>query len=446
MLDDFKKHIDLKLPSLKASKVLLAVSGGLDSMVLAHLCLQSGYTIAIAHCNFNLRGKESDEDATFVKAYCNKHNIPYYTKSFLTKDYATTRKLSTQMAARDLRYNWFNDLMVTYEYDFLLTAHHLNDSLETFLINLARGTGLSGLTGIPEESGRTIRPLLPFSRKRIHTYALKAKIDWREDSSNASDDYLRNHLRHHAIPALEEAQSSVLIGFAKTQEYLQESERLLKVYDAQLRQQYTRPIRSIQGTSGLCIDLNKIAQHPEVNAVLHRLLVAFNFTAWEDVYALPSSQSGKQIFSSTHRLLKNRDTLEVHELKAYTQESYTVISDVDLVTGAFGRLAIDHPELMDTTGGHILYVRSELLHFPLTIRRWEEGDYFYPYGMKGKKKLSKYFKDEKLSLVEKERVWVLCSDGDIVWVIGYRADDRFKVTQTSKVMTRFIISYEATND
>lgn len=446
MLEDFQKHINDTFSYIKDKQLLLAVSGGLDSMVLTHLCLELDYSIAIAHCNFNLRGDESDEDAHFLKEFCKTHTIPIYSKSFLTKEYAATEKVSTQMAARTLRYNWFKELVIQHQFDHLLTAHHLNDSLETFLINFSRGTGLAGLTGIPEINNKIIRPLLPFSRKRIYEYAKQQKINWREDRSNLSDDYVRNHLRHHAIPAFEKAQPNLLQGFAKTQLHLKESESLLKVYDQQLRQQYTYTIDSERGASGLGIDLNKLKEHPEVRLVLYRLLSAYNFVAWDDVYALSTAQSGKQIFSKTHRLLKNRNALEIYVLEENTKNVYTIDLQEEVIKGLFGSICLDTPRSMNSLGRDILYVKSDLLQFPLTIRRWEEGDYFYPLGMKGRKKLSKYFKDEKLSLVEKENVWVLCSNGDIVWVMGYRADERFKVTTTSKEMTRFTLSYEATNN
>lgn len=446
MLEDFEEHINYNFPYILEKRLLLAVSSGLDSMVLTHLCLKLGYNIGVAHCNFNLRGEDSDEDAYFLMRYCKARELPFYKKSFQTKAYALEKKSSIQMAARELRYAWFKKLMQLQAYDFTLTAHHLNDNLETFLINLGRGTGISGLTGIPEVNGSVLRVLLPFSRKRIHQYALDLKLEWREDKSNLSDNYVRNHLRHHAIPSFLESQPQVLQGFKKTQSHLAESERLLKVYDQQLRQQYSYRIHQGQGAAGLGIHLDKLKEHSEIKAVLYRLLVAYNFTAWDDVYALCTAQTGKQIFSSSHRLLKNREALEVYQLENKIKQSYTIAFKERAVTGSFGTILIDQPELMHNLGRHILYVAAPLLKFPLTIRPWEVGDYFYPLGMSGRKKLSKFFKDEKLSLVEKENVYVLTSNGDIVWVIGYRADDRFKVTETSKRMTRFTLSYEATSN
>lgn len=444
MLEDFQKHIDTNFPFLTSKKLLLAVSGGLDSMVMLHLFEQAGYEVVVAHCNFMLRGEESDGDTTFVKSYCDQRNLTSLITSFDTKTYAATKQVSIQVAARELRYDWFKELLEKHQCDYLLTAHHLNDDLETFLINFGRGTGLSGLSGIPAINKKTVRPLLKFSRKQIHQYAIENTISWREDTSNASDDYLRNHLRHKAIPELESVMPNLLTGFAKTQEHVRQSERLLKIYDEQLRQQFTYFMKSTSGSEGMVIDLEELYESPEPEAVLYRLLSAYGFTAWPDVYSLVSAQTGKQVFSKTHKLLKDRLTLQLFLLESEETNTYSWPVDVQEVIGSFGRLTMSDDKSLEVSGKNAIIVPTNTLQFPLTIRKWKHGDFFYPFGMKGKKKLSKYFKDEKLSLVSKENTWLLCSGPDIVWIIGHRADDRFKITdtETNEKTTTITQSYD----
>ncbi len=434
MLEDFKHHIAQDLPFLLDSKILVTVSGGLDSMLLLLLCRQAGLTMSVAHCNFNLRGVESDGDQAFVASYCTLHNIPIYIKGFDTSAYAKTSKTSTQIAARELRYQWFKELSVAEDFDYILTAHHLNDDLETFLINLGRGTGIKGLTGIPVVNGEIVRPLLKFSRKQIKNYALKEGLQWREDSSNATDNYVRNHIRHHAIPNLEEAQPNILKGLQHTQEHLKQSERLLKVYTAQLRQQF---ITESNGEE--VVNLVALKQHSEPEAVLYQLLSPYGFTAWDDIYKLPQAQSGKEVTSSTHRLLKDRDKLIISVIKMETTRSYQWQQGEERIEGDFGILSVGEGSVVTSLSKQEIVVDAAHLSYPLTIRKWQDGDYFYPYGMKGKKKLSKYFKDEKLSLIAKEKVWLLCSDNAVIWVIGHRADDRFKVVDTTQKTIKFTI-------
>ncbi|WP_405251940.1 tRNA lysidine(34) synthetase TilS [Dokdonia sp. Asnod3-C12] len=434
MLEDFKHHIAQDLPFLLDSKILVTVSGGLDSMLLLLLCRQAGLDVSVAHCNFNLRAAESDGDQAFVASYCKLHNIPVYIKSFDTSAYAKTSKTSTQIAARELRYQWFRELSVAEGFDYILTAHHHNDDLETFLINLGRGTGIKGLTGIPVVNGEIVRPLLKFSRKQLKNYALKEDLQWREDSSNATDNYVRNHLRHHAIPNLEEAQPNTLKGLQHTQEHLKQSERLLKVYTAQLRQQFMTVSNGDE-----VIDLDELASHPEPEAVLYQLLSPYGFTAWDDIYKLPQAQSGKEVTSSTHCLLKDRDNLIISVIKEETTRSYQWQQGEERVKGDFGMLSVGEGAVVTGLSKQEIVVDAARLTYPLTIRKWQDGDYFYPYGMKGKKKLSKYFKDEKLSLIAKEKVWLLCSNNAVIWVIGHRADDRFKVVDTTLKTIKFTI-------
>lgn len=432
MLDAFKYHLQEHCSDLSSAKLLIAISGGLDSTVLAHLCRATNLDISFAHCNFQLRDSESEGDALFVKQLAESWKVHCLTKNFDTFAFAKAHSISIQMAARELRYSWFRELLDSKKYDFVLTAHHQNDNLETFLINTGRGTGIEGLLGIPPQNEKVVRPLLGFSRDQILKYAQSNQIEWREDRSNATDNYLRNHLRHHAIPAWATAQPNLLSGFTKTQEHLKQSASLLKVYGAQLRQQFQFPIDSLRGPSGIGIDLEKLESHAEPNAVLYVLLKEYGFTAWEDVYNLRTAQAGKQIFSQTHRLLRDRTTLEVYPVTNNASKSYNWESLLEGISGDFGMLKATEVQELDKVSKQEIIVDADMLAFPLSIRKWKEGDFFFPLGMKGRKKLSKYFKDEKLSLVTKEQIWLLCSANEIVWIIDYRADNRFKIQPTSK--------------
>lgn len=444
MKAQFLSYITQHLPFIQHKKLLLAVSGGLDSMVLFALCKELEMDVAVAHCNFNLRGDESDAETAFVEKTMQERQIPVFIKHFDTYAFAKEKKVSTQMAARDLRYTWFQELASEHDFDYILTAHHNNDAVETFLINLSRGTGIKGLTGIPEHNGNVVRPMLGFSRKQIQEYADDNNVQWKEDSSNASDEYLRNDLRHNAIPALEKATTHFLEGLAKTQEHLKQSAALLNVYESQLKQEYTYPINSTQGPSGICIDLEKLATHPEPDAVLYTLLEGYGFTAWQDIYDLKEAQSGKKILSQTHSLLKDRTVLQL--LPTDNNRTAPVVwikAHEQQVQLEGGQLALEEVTTLETATKNEIFVSKNRLTFPLQIRSWQEGDYFFPLGLEGKKKLSKFFKDEKLSLIQKKEVKILCSGDEIVWVVGMRPDDRFKVnTQTKTIIKISYTNYE----
>ena len=444
LLKAFQNQLHTNFDSLKQAKLLIAISGGLDSMVLTDICIQSDLNIALAHCNFKLRGEESDGDASFITTFASERNLKLHLESFETSAYAKKHKLSTQMAARELRYDWFHSLLALHQYDFILTAHHASDAVETFLINLGRGTGIEGLTGINEQHQKVVRPLLTFSRKQIVDYANSQAIQWREDSSNASDAYVRNHLRHHAIPAMEAANENFERGFHKTQQYLKQSAALLKVYEGQLRQEVTYPIHSVMGPTGWAIDIEKLNAHEAPEAVLYVLLRDCQFKAWEDIYALIDGQTGKQVFSPSHRVLKNRDSLQIFPVENIEAVEYHWEENKSEISGAFGRMEAQEVAGLEHLTKNEIIIDGKELNFPLSIRRWKAGDFFYPMGFVGKKKLSKYFKDEKVSLAVKEYIWVLCSGPDIVWVIGYRADNRYRITENTTQFLKIKITNETT--
>ena len=425
MLSKLQSHLSDNLPFLKDKKLLLAISGGIDSVVLVHLFKQLGHDIAIAHCNFNLRGEESDGDERFVRNLAKENSIKIFVTSFDTKRFADDSKLSVQIAARQLRYTWFTELLQQNSLDHLLTAHHLDDSIETFLINFTRGTGLEGLTGIPQVNNTTVRPLLPFTRAEIEDYAKENNIKWREDSSNASHKYLRNKLRHDVVPVLKELNPSFASSFVQTLQNLQQAQSL--VQDAAILV-YRQVVTDRDNQKH--IDILQLKRLPNYKAYLYQWLMPFGFTAWEDIYNLTEAQTGKIILSGSYRLLKDREVLILEPLPQNDGTVYAIEKEQGEIENPI-RLKIRHVEVMlvDSTK-NVVFVNNQLIKFPLFVRKWQEGDYFYPLGMNGqKKKVSKYFKDEKLSLSDKENIWLLCSENEIVWVIGMRADDRFKVTE-----------------
>ncbi|MGE5943563.1 MAG: tRNA lysidine(34) synthetase TilS [Flavobacteriales bacterium] len=428
MITKFQSHINSKLPFLKDRKLLIAISGGMDSVVLTYLCHKSGLNIALAHCNFNLRGDESDGDEDFVLQLAEDLDLEVFVENFDTELYAKDQKLSIQMAARELRYHWFLELAEQLGFDYILTAHHADDNLETFLINFTRGTGLEGLTGIPEVNGKFVRPLLPFSREEIKMFAKENYMEWRDDSSNASTKYLRNKLRHDVIPILKEINPTLLQNFETTQSNLKDSQDI--VSDSVER--FLKKALDISNETQAKFKISEFKKKHNPKAYVFEVFKDFGFTEWNDVLNLLDAQSGKQLLSEKWRLIKDRDYLLLSDIHAKPHGKLSISETDKKVETPFGILFFDEVDSISETGKHIIYVDKDELHFPLTLRTWEEGDVFFPLGMSGKKKLSKYFKDEKLSLLDKENTWLLCSGDDIVWVVGKRADNRFKVTESTK--------------
>jgi tRNA(Ile)-lysidine synthase len=428
MLHKLLNHLTDNFHFLNGKKLLLATSGGLDSMVMAHLFHKLNFEIAIAHCNFQLRGMESFEDQNFVQEYANVYTIPLFLTQFDTKAFAEDYKLSTQVAARELRYNWFYELLETENYDYILTAHHADDNLETFLINLSRGTGLEGLTGIPEQNENIIRPLLQFSRQEIENYAKANNIQWREDSSNASDKYLRNKIRHHLVPMLKELNPNFITSFQKTQTYLQEAQDMVEDASIMVYQQVAK-----QDGDDIHFDLKQLNKLPNYKSYLYQWLNEFGFSAWDDICALVERQSGKQVFSSEFRLLKDRDSLILSPFNFVNKEEEFFIEENQKEVKIPLNLSFSKVADMSLVSNTTIFVDADKLKFPLVLRHWNEGAVFQPFGMEGKsKKVSKLFKDEKLSLIDKDNTWLLYSNNEIVWVIGIRQDERFRIENTTK--------------
>ena len=444
MLEKFKQHLFTNYPFLKDKKILIAVSGGLDSMTLAYLTHQLQLDIALAHCNFKLRGDESDADELFVNNYATKNNIPFFVTHFDTTQVAEKNKISIQMAARDLRYEWFNKILNKHHYNYILTAHHLDDMFETFLINLTRGTGLDGFVGIPQINENIVRPLLKFTREEINLYAQKEKIEWREDQSNLTVKYHRNKIRHKVVPVLKEINPSLLNSFQNTLNHLKNSQEILLNHIEDIKDQII--IKEIKNNNEQIIfkivieKLNRLS-HPK--NYLFEILKNYGFTEWDDVTNLGNAQSGKMVLSKTHRLIKNRGFLlltlnpntkqEIIENNQYEILSTTksISFPIKLKFQPLNPAKIDLKSISENS----ILVDKDLLKFPLTLRKWKKGEYFYPFGMEGTKKLSKFFKDEKYSLPQKENTWLLCTENQLIWIVGKRPDNRFRVSpQTNNIL------------
>ena len=428
MIEKFQSHLTNNFPYLFGKKLLLATSGGLDSMVMVHLFKSLNFEFALAHCNFQLRGIESFEDQLFVQKYADANDINIFTTQFDTQSFANDYQLSIQVAARELRYNWFYELLENENFDYILTAHHADDNIETFLIHLIRGSGLDGFTGIPAQNDSVARPLLAFSREEIASYAAANAIQWREDSSNTSDKYLRNKIRHNLVPLFKELNPSFLNSFQNTQQYLKEAQVMVEDATIMIYQQVATEV-----IDEIHFNIDKLKMLPNYKSYLYQWLKEYGFTAWEDIYELVDSQSGKQVFSAEFRLLKDRSTLI---LAPITKNNFTEVYYIEENQKEVNfpiKLFISNNNFNSNTDKSIIFVDADKLKFPLSLKKYDEGAVFQPFGMDGKsKKVSKLFKDEKLSLLQKENTWILYSNEKIVWVIGIRQDERFKIDTKTK--------------
>lgn len=439
MFAEFKAHIKLNFPNLFKDRILLACSSGIDSMVMTHLCQKLNLNITLAHCNFCLRGHESNLDEAFVVDYASKQDILVFSKQFDTQSFVDNSKYSIQMAARELRYNWFQSLSEQHQFSCVLTAHHADDNLETFLINLSRGSGLDGLVGIPEKNGLFLRPLLPFSRDQILQYAQKHQIEWREDSSNVSLKYQRNRLRHKLVTVLKEIYPNILESLTKTQSHLEASKELLESHIHDIEEQVI--VKTNLGE--IHFDINALKALKSMPLYLFPLFNKYGFSDWKALSKLLDGQSGKKLLSKTHTLIKNRQVLILfrNDLPTATIQKIESHNDIAFIENLGCHLKIDKVSVLDSPDTNTIYVDFDKLQFPLELRPWKNGDYFYPKGMEGKKKISKFFKDEKMSLSEKDKTLLLCSDAQVVWVVGKRQDARFIASETDALMCKISLQY-----
>jgi tRNA(Ile)-lysidine synthase len=413
-------------------RFLIAISGGVDSTVMAELFSKAGLTFGFAHCNFKLRGSESDKDEVFVRTLAEKYKVSCFIKSFETKAYSERKGISIQMAARDLRYKWFAETAEVEKFDYIVTAHNLDDQIETFFINLTRGTGISGLKGIMPVNGKIIRPLLLVSKDEIEKFALENKLEHRHDKSNDTDKYLRNKIRHHITPVLKEANPNFYNTFAETLLKIQSTDKIyLKEINAT-----KKALLKTEGGETL-IDIKQLLNSDPPETYLYEFLTDYNFN-YSTVKSIVNSlheQPGKVFYSETHCLLKDRESLIIKKLSEKETGIFQLDENQELLDYPLKLKIISekyNAEYIVTIDKKIALLDKSKLKFPLKIRKWETGDFFYPLGMNSKKKVSDFFTNEKFNLFEKENTWLLCSGKDIIWVIGHRIDNRYKITDKSK--------------
>ncbi len=416
-------------------KVLIAVSGGIDSMVLWHICKRLQIPLAIAHCNFQLREQESDDDEFYVYELASQNKDQIYIKRFETQDFALKNKYAIQEAARIVRYKWFEQLLQENQFDYILTAHHADDNVETMLMNFFKGTGINGLKGILPKNGKICRPLLFATREEIVLYAKENKILFREDSSNLSEKYTRNFYRHSVIPAL----NQLIPGVSGHLIHQTEKFRDIKIIYDEFCKAALQKLIEIK-PDGHYIPVLKLLKSPAHQTMIYEFSVKYGFNATQtsEIEKLLHAPSGKYILSSTHRILRNRKWLIISPVLTVTPK-VLVIEDQDTTveTDRFKMKIIkedfDGNILKENT---MVQLDLALIQFPLLLRKWKQGDYFYPLGMKKKKKISRFLIDQKLSTLEKEQTWVLESNKKIIWLVGLRLDDRYRISPETKKIVR----------
>eukprot|EP00388_Colpodella_angusta_P003916 GDKJ01013428.1.p2 GENE.GDKJ01013428.1~~GDKJ01013428.1.p2 ORF type:complete len:443 (+),score=76.82 GDKJ01013428.1:1869-3197(+) len=436
MLNEFLTFINKQNLIQPSQKVLLAVSGGMDSVVMCDLFSKAKLDFAIAHCNFGLRGEESNEDEMFVKKLSIKYKVPFYVTTFQTADFAENEKISTQMAARILRYEWFEKIRTQHQFDYIATAHHQNDVLETVLLNLTKGTGIAGLHGIRVKNGHIIRPVLFAEKEGVFDYVVENQIIWREDSSNESNKYQRNLIRNEVVPLLKQINPNLENTIQQTVERITAVEDIFEQEMEMLRKQITW-----SDSQAIYVNYKAIQTLSQPVIKLAELLKPYNFSYQQsqDIFEAFDKESGKTFLTPTHTLVKDRTELVItaKNLQAFTSKTI----EKNNVVVEFGDRMLNIGEFTEIEEGFVVPTAKKLacldadkIRFPLQLRKWKEGDWFCPLGMNKKKLISDFLIDQKVPLNLKKEVYLLTSNGSIVWVIGFRIDDRFKVTdKTAKI-------------
>lgn len=440
LLNQFQSFIKENHLFQKEDRLLVAVSGGADSLVLTDLVAKSGYSFEIAHCNFKLRDAESDRDEAFVKELAEKYKAVLHTKSFDTKAIAAAEKKSIETTARDLRYGWFKSLLAERQLKYLLTAHHADDNIETVAMNFFRGTGIAGLHGILPRQGQIVRPLLFSRRAAIEQYATENKIAFITDSSNLSSDYTRNSFRNEILPLIKKsfpgADNNVLQNISRLQEAELLYHQSIEVHKKKLMEQKGNEWH---------ISVLKLLKSTPLNTIVYEIIKDFGFTAHqtEEAIALLESETGKYIASATHRIIKNRHWLIIAPNNSAAANHILIEEDDRKIVfegGALSFETIDAPNYKIKMDSSIAQLDANEIKYPLMLRKWKQGDYFYPLGMRKKKKLSRFLIDQKLSLTQKENVWVIEMNKKIIWVVGMRIDDRFKINQSTKQLLKITLT------
>ena len=434
MLRQVQTYIKKKNLLCLDEPVIVGISGGADSVALLHILVQLNYSCIAAHCNFHLRGDESDRDEVFARQMATSLHIPYYKKDFNTIGYAELKRISIEMAARELRYQWFEELRITHHAQAVAVAHHQDDSVETVLLNLIRGTGIRGLSGIRPKRDSLIRPFLETTRQEIVDWLNQQNIAYRTDSSNLSDEYTRNYIRLHILPMMETLNPSVKEAIARTAGHLSDSEAIYADYIEKERQQLMDDRQRIS--------ISGLMQSVAPQTILYELLNPFGFTRLlsESVYHALSGESGKIFYASSsgYQLVKDRDFLLLTTTQPKESTVYSIHANDSIETPIHLKTQTSDksPDFRIEKNKLVATLDYDKLTFPLTLRTWREGDWFVPFGMKGRKKLSDYFSDHKFDRNRKDQTWLLCNGQDIIWIVGEQLDDRYKIDQsTIKLLT-----------
>ena len=432
LLQQFKEHWKARRYVLPGETVLLAVSGGGDSMVMADLFIKSGIAFAVAHCNFGLRAEASDLDEALVADWCDANSIKFHRAQFETKARSEEWKKGTQETARILRYEWFEAIRKEYKYAKIVTAHHANDNVETLLINLFKGTGISGLHGILPENGNIIRPLLFATKEMMAAYAAEHNVIYREDASNETDDYLRNAVRHNVVPAIQQWFPNAVGSVNESIGRFGEAEILYKKAIAQERKKLLE-----RRGQDYCISVLKLRHREPLATICYELLYPFGFSSAQvpHVLNLLDASTGHYVSSATHRVIRNRDFLVITTVPADTADMVLIEAvpcTVDMGKYHFS-FAIQPKPKTFSADPNVAYLDIKSMEFPLVLRKWKIGDYFYPFGMKmKKKKVARLLIDEKVPLHEKEDIRILECSKRIAWISGIRSDERFRVKDSTE--------------
>lgn len=415
------------------TKTLLAVSGGIDSVVMVHLFAEAQLPFGIAHCNFQLRAQAADEDEQFVRALAHQFSCPFFSIRFETEQLAVERKESIQLVARNLRYEWLETIRQKHDYQHIATAHHHDDSLETVLYNFTKGTGIRGLRGIPVKNNFLIRPLLFTEKASILAYAKTNDVAYRIDESNLSDKYTRNRIRHHLIPELKKINPSLSSSSKQTIQNLRETEQLFQWAIEQIGQKVMTKQEQVWQ-----IDLLQLQQFPASSSVLFELLKPFGFNNDQvrQMLLLDDKETGQQFLSPSHRLYHNRQHLLLQAIVPFSEEIKSISENQKEFTTSTARFLFQELNTVPNPipkEKDIAYLDLSRLQFPLRLRHWKPGDYFHPLGMNGQRqKIKDFFVNKKLSVLEKKQIWILESADEICWVVGHRLDERFKIKATTE--------------
>jgi tRNA(Ile)-lysidine synthase len=427
----FLSFIDSNKLINPSDRILIAVSGGLDSIVLTDLIIAAGFNSAIAHCNFGLRGNESDKDEEFVESVAAKYKVPFFVSYPQTEKISQEKKITIQEAAREFRYRWFKDLAEEHDFNCIATGHHLDDSIETFFINLFRNSGPAGLRGIPLKNEMIVRPLLFATRQEIQDYAKEKNLQFREDSSNLTDAYFRNRLRHHLIPLLHEQIPGFHNVMVENFSLFSDVYNALSEFTEEWKKKHVATDEN--GVIRLPLQIIKQAAHPD--ALLSAILYSLGITGMDCKMILKNNSPGKIFNSQKYTLLRDRHKLLIQPLIKISPDGPVIINSLPSEIIFFGKKInfklAENPETPLNDVGIQMLDAGKLL-FPLTLRTWKEGDYFYPLGMKGKKKISDFYTDKKIDLFEKEKILLLLSGNDIVCILGHRIDERYKIASNTK--------------